>query len=75
MKPPFFESVSLAPWIKNAFNTISGVVLIGSQIAIAAFVGATKGIRVDDTAILGYVFGIVVTLTVAWLVRPRNPGK
>lgn len=72
LKPPFFESLALPTWMKHVLNTVTGLALIASQIAIAAFMGATKGMRVSDNIVLGYAFGIVVTLAVAWAVRPKK---
>ncbi len=72
LKPPFLESLTVAPWIKTIFNTITGLVLIASQIAIAAFLGATEKIRAGEEALFGYVIGIVITLAVAWAVRPKK---
>ena len=76
LTPPFFKSPSVAPWQKNLFNAISGLVLIASQIAIVAFMGAAKGIRVGgDSASIGYVVGIIATLAVAWAVRRKGPNS
>ena len=76
LTPPFFKSLSVAPWQKNLFNAISVLVLIASQLAVVAFMGAAKGIRVGgDSASIGYVVGIIVTLAVAWAVRRRGPDS
>ena len=73
LKPPFIETKTFAPWLKNLLGTAAGLLIMGSQIAIVAFMGAAKGIAANNS-IVGYVVGVVGLLGVAWLVRPIHPS-